>query len=34
MGGRIFIETPDEHAAWMGRHTTGKLAAATRPKAE
>ncbi len=27
MGARIFVETPEEHAAWMSQNGTGKLAA-------
>jgi cytochrome c oxidase subunit 2 len=26
MGARIFVETPEEHAAWMAQGSTGKLA--------
>ena len=26
MGARIFVETPEEHAAWMSQGSTGKLA--------
>lgn len=34
MGARIFIETPEEHAAWLAEHGAVSVAALTPPAAE
>ncbi len=34
MGGRIHIETPEQHAAWMAQHSPVQIAAGVRPQGE
>ncbi len=34
MGGRIHIETPEQHAAWMAQYPSAQIAASLRPQGE